>query len=1229
LDAKNAKISIIKVNNATPVSPVVVDLLAPVAVEIDLTLPQLIDSVRYSIVSALPNIDTVYVARSPWAATTFTQTITFHSVGIKKLIVSSFSKEFQSFDTLLFDVRLKKVNFRPVWNDDTLELVAKKGIATNYNLKNYSSDPNNDSLTYTFFQTTNLTLFSIKDSIVSQLITTDTGSYYLSVMVSDGELSDTATIRWRIFIQTANSLIYNDSISMEPNKIVTIDALANDTSTTSFFVLSSVSNGKLGKATIQNNKINYEPFADVWGKDTLKYVLNGADTGLVFITINPLVIKITDDTISVKANVGDTIRVLANDIISSGKLILSSVTNGNLGKAYIKDSLVVYIPDSNKTGIDTLKYKVNAGKDSGLVIITVAPIEYKINTDLLSVNENEKKPVNVLVNDTISIGTLKVTSVTKGKLGAATFNDSTVTYQPDSGKTGVDTVTYFVNGTTNAGLLIITIKMLDIVVLNDSASVMTNSFRNIYVLENDTISNGKLQITSVTTGKLGTTVIKDNFILYTPNPNVNGSDTFSYTVNNRATGVIMVQIIPISIITKPDSLIIDEDAQAALVNVLSNDSINTGTLTLTSVKNGKKGAAKIENGQVSYTPSLNQFGVDTVEYIVNNVAPGYLYVTIRPVNDKPVFVNADTVLLIDEMDTRVLTFRTMDPDLTHPKIFLSTRLSWVASIDSVDSIKVTFSPKSDVATVTQNPKTQLFIIGAVEGADTVYHTLKIIVRNVNQAPDFVNPDSVIIVNENMPKTIKISAVDPDGGVAMISVVTKPAWVTSVGTVDTIALTFSPGYNVATTTLPTITELLSVRVSDGVDSVIHNIKVRVLNTNRKPSFTKALPGSGTTVAIGDSLKYTFTGSDPDGDAVTYSMQTVNSDMKIDASLGAFVFSVNKEKYFNSQQLSVTIRVTDNTLYSDTTFRITTIPHVWSTRSGTVPTENAPNLFTALGTDTMFTITSSNDGTLKIYRSVNGGAAWEGTPFIIGKAPMHHPRFFYAAGNTVYIGGSYYKSGFMHSFPFNSTLVTNLNSYTPFAMDVSASGRVVAQCYQYIGPNQLYYKDNTINRSDTLDKFRFSQVSAGDKNIWGVADSGVYLMKAYSETAPLLGFTRIYSYGTYKTITCDGNDGDTVYATDTTFSYVYRATSTNTNFTSVNLGSGIVPRGMLMLNGAVGWVWTKSGEVYFTNNAFVTVTKDTPVNASNPVFVTNLIRSSDNKTVYAISKSGTGPIVIYRY
>ena len=351
---------------------------------------------------------------------------------------------------------------------------------------------------------------------------------------------------------------------------------------------------------------------------------------------------------------------LANDSDPDGDIlenftILTGPTNGT-----IDPSTFVYTPNVNFSGTDTITYSVSDPSgltDTATISITVMneidpPVA--IN-DIVTVSEDSTgNVIDVLANDYDPDGdTLTITGSTAAQFGTLVLNDAGTpndpsddyfTYTPNANFTGTDLATYTIadpGGLTDTAT--ITINVTDVndapTAIADNITIDEDTVSDLDVLANDDAGvdlDDIFSLVSVTTPTHGTVSIVQNadgvdVIRYTPDENYFGTDTFSYTMQDRpgadaitSTATVTLTINPINDapVAVPDVRLYTDPSAPLSIDVLTNDhDIDTGdVITLSNVQSpsDEGGTVTIDNGTVLYTPSAGFSGSDTFTYTISD-----------------------------------------------------------------------------------------------------------------------------------------------------------------------------------------------------------------------------------------------------------------------------------------------------------------------------------------------------------------------------------------------------------------------------------------------------------------------------------------------------------------------------------------------------------------------------------------------------------------------------------
>ena len=153
------------------------------------------------------------------------------------------------------------------------------------------------------------------------------------------------------------------------------------------------------------------------------------------------------DVTTVNEDSSISIDVLANDTSVSANTLAIQTQPSN-GTATLSGNEVVYTPNADFNGSDTLTYSVTGSNNINLtaaVTITVSSINDlpTANDDTFLVQSNTRTALPVLSNDVDQDGTPTSSElVTQPANGIASIIGDVINYQPTSGFSGTDRFTY-------------------------------------------------------------------------------------------------------------------------------------------------------------------------------------------------------------------------------------------------------------------------------------------------------------------------------------------------------------------------------------------------------------------------------------------------------------------------------------------------------------------------------------------------------------------------------------------------------------------------------------------------------------------------------------------------------------------------------------------------------------------------------------------------------------------
>lgn len=626
----------------------------------------------------------------------------------------------------------------PVANDDSA--TTKQGVPVTFPIFTNDTDPLNSTIvptqatvvrqpqhgTITINQTSGEVTYTPNNTTY---VGTDSFEYRLCNTDGCDTAVATITITDRII-----PIAVDDTSSTKINTPVTIPVTNNDSAGTgqtlnlTSLTLAPNSIPSHGTVTIgSDGSIQYTPNQNYIGTDTFDYAICNSqqecDIARVTVTINDLLPPTANDDVATTQETKPvTIPVVTNDTAGDGTINPSTVTiitPPTNGTTQINPTTgdITYTPNPSFTGNDTLRYSIcdsNSKCDEANVVITVAPLTPPNAQDDTAVTDQDV-PVIIPVptNDNQGDTPLDLTSVTildQPTNGTVVVNPLTgaITYTPSTGFSGNDTFVYQICDQADkcdSANVTVGVNILQPPIANpDTASTLINNPVEIPVLTNDSNPLGALTPTNLTRISAqptnGTVTINPSTgrILYTPNQDYVGSDTFRYEICNEdgcSTGLVSVDV------SRPESPDAVDDVTTTYsdvpvtIPILTNDTAGVGrTLDPTTISittQPSRGTVTIDptTNTIRYTPNNGFAGTDTLSYRVCNDADvcdtANVLITVTP-PPLPDAVNDEATTPID---TPVLV-----PILTNDQLPTGT-----------DPANVTFLLNPSNGTIQYNPLT--------------------------------------------------------------------------------------------------------------------------------------------------------------------------------------------------------------------------------------------------------------------------------------------------------------------------------------------------------------------------------------------------------------------------------------------------------------------------------------------------------------------------------------------
>lgn len=503
----------------------------------------------------------------------------------------------------------------------------------------------------------------------------DNGTYTFNYKVNDGTLdSNVATVTINISaVNDAPVMIGDQSfttnedtlLSLTLNGATDIDLPAQ---TLSYKIITPPSHGTLSgcinTASYGTNlTCDYQPNLNYNGSDSFTYIANDSiadsnSVSTVTLTISPVNDAPTltsSQSISVNEDNSITFDLTAGNDVDGDTLSyykLTDTTNGTISCVGGTSRSCTYVPNANFHGTDTFTYKVNDSiLDSNIATVTIT-VNSINDIPLLSSPQNISTDEDTAITFDLTAGTdvdgdtlsyIKVSDTSNGLISCVEGTSRACTYTPNADYNGSDSFTYKVND----GLADSTIATVNITVnpindpptLNTPSSIATDedtpiSFALNYVPDIDGDVLSYIIVSSTTNGNLSCVGGTTRDCTYTPNPDFNGSDSFTYKTNDgTADSNIATYNITINPVNDPPVMGAAQSL-AAIDNTSLNFSLNPATdidlpaqtITYKVITPPSHGTLSncISTGSYStditctYTANVNFNGVDSFTYIAND-----------------------------------------------------------------------------------------------------------------------------------------------------------------------------------------------------------------------------------------------------------------------------------------------------------------------------------------------------------------------------------------------------------------------------------------------------------------------------------------------------------------------------------------------------------------------------------------------------------------------------------
>ncbi len=380
--------------------------------------------------------------------------------------------------------------------------------------------------------------------------------------VSDGNGGfSTATVNLTIDPENDNPVTVDDVFAGSEDNVMTFsaaDLLANDSDVDlDNLSVDSFTQPANGTLTFEDGVFTFTPNENWNGETSFDYTIvdgqGGSATGSVSLdvaAVNDGPVAVDDVFAGSEDNVltFSAADLLENDSdVDLDSLSVDSFTQPANGTLTFEDGVFTFTPNENWNGETSFDYTIvdgQGGSATGSTTLEIAAVnDGPVAVDDVFAGSEDNvltfSTADLLENDSdVDLDSLSVDSFTQPANGTLTFEDGVFTFTPNenwNGETSFDYTIVDGQGGSATGS-----TTLEIAAVNDGPEASADSAETGYreavtidVLDNDSDLDGdSLSISAVNGLSNGTVQVVDGKIVYTPNDEFSGQETFSYTVTD-------------------------------------------------------------------------------------------------------------------------------------------------------------------------------------------------------------------------------------------------------------------------------------------------------------------------------------------------------------------------------------------------------------------------------------------------------------------------------------------------------------------------------------------------------------------------------------------------------------------------------------------------------------------------------------------------------------------------
>ena len=615
------------------------------------------------------------------------------------------------------------------------------------------------------------------------------GEDKFSYQASDGNggLSDLTLVDIEVLPVNDAPIALADERSTNEDTPLTIQILSNDSDVDGDVL--QIENFEVpSNGTLQQEGMNlvYTPKLNFFGMDEFNYTISDGNfaESSALATINVLPVNdlpiAVDDLITTDENTPVTVAVLNNDQDFDGDALqieaFNQAANGTVEQT---GQSLQYTPNMDFIGSDEFEYTMNDGNgESATAMVRINVIDLNSAPQALGdeVETQEDTPIsfNVFANDSDPDNDeLSIETFTQTQNGLVVQTGMDFTYIPHENFFGTDEFTYQLKDATGtvSNFATVAIRVWSVndepIAVDDEKKVTEDVAGLVSVLKNDIdVDDISLKIEDFsqaangTVDKIGTTILR-----YTPNPDFDGTDEYTYTIRDAKgavsnTATVRITMLPANDLPQimSDQITTEEDTPVAF-DVRANDVDADGdALTIAAYTETSNGTLTQEaDGSFTYSPKEHFHGSDSFTYQItdgNGEVSGSATVSIEvvPVNDLPQLAED----IVETNEDEAVTFEVLnnDSDIDGDALQLTEFTATANGILTQNGNELTYTPNENF-----NGQDEFIYTASDDKGGSATAKVTLIVFAVNDLP--LSRDDQVTTAENTPVSVAVLENDSD------------------------------------------------------------------------------------------------------------------------------------------------------------------------------------------------------------------------------------------------------------------------------------------------------------------------------------------------------------------------------------------------------------------------------------------------------------------------------------